>query len=65
MCKKCESYNGYTEVITFKCGECHKPVETTWAIDGGVLHGDYELLGDVFFHASCANTFLEEIGKAQ
>jgi hypothetical protein len=54
MCERCDSYKGPIEIVQTNCGSCGNPVTTYWAgPHGGLLHGNYDLLGDVIFHESC------------
>lgn len=40
------------EVENFNCGGCGKPIPTFWGAKG-LYSGNYDLIGDVFFHPRC------------
>jgi len=63
MCKNCDEYDGDTEFVEFLCGMCGEVVMTKWAVHGGFFHGDYQCLGDVFFHDKCADTYLAPLNE--
>lgn len=66
MCEKCERCrrSGYVETIKCSCGFCGKLVLTQWALNGGgILHGDYELIGDVVFHPRCSEIYLMPLNE--
>lgn len=60
------SENGKIEYETFTCGECNKPVLTSWFTDGsGLLSSDkYILFGEVIFHApECIDAYCLKIDQ--
>jgi hypothetical protein len=61
MCKKCDSHYWLAETVRFRCGLCAKFVETKWAWCRGLLHGDYQVIGEVIFHDSCAEEYLRPL----
>ena len=69
MCEKCDRYPKFNrEQVWFNCGFCGKKLMTEWVPKywgGGLLHGDYVLLGDVVFHdrhpGDCADFFLKPL----
>jgi hypothetical protein len=63
MCKICDRYKGPVEIAEFWCGLCAKRVYTRWVPHGGLLHGDYEILGDLVFHDGCTEEYLRPLNE--
>lgn len=47
------------EQLVVTCFVCKVPVLTWWKPNGGLLRGEYLLLGDEIFHPKRADTYLE------
>ena len=47
------------EQLVTKCGHCGVPILSWWAPNGGgLLRGEYVLLGDVLFHPKCCDEYI-------
>lgn len=44
---------GDAEFVMINCCFCNKPIETKWVAGGGLVPGDYVLLGDFISHVEC------------
>ena len=54
------------EDVTFPCAQCGEPIIMQWAKSGGgLMRGDYELFGEVFFHLPCLAKYIAPLVEAQ
>lgn len=52
------------EQVVLPCGECGIPILTWWEPRGGLLRGEYYLVGDAVVHPRCFDKWADRFSAA-